>query len=285
MISRKTLVYGIVIGIVALATAIFLGYGKLTYIDSDSLKCYPGEGREDVAFLLPENLKSVSMIVYYGRIKADCTVETDKFTKSFTMEAAATSTYYEWGDNPSYVKVKCDVYYYDYNDGEYKYCGVASLNYGTPSHPSCENECESGEVRYYCDGDVIYKQECGDYDSDPCLEWSEPKRWKDCDLNDGYYCVGNKKYYRDYYCKQEWSNYAECDYYSDYIEDCSDKSGWYCRDSYTREYREYKCVAGSCTYSVTETERCPSGYKCEDGKCKREGTINLIDWIINILTE
>ncbi|MDY6778009.1 MAG: hypothetical protein SVU32_05045, partial [Candidatus Nanohaloarchaea archaeon] len=50
-------------------------------------------------------------------------------------------------------------------------CGsgkVCSNNQCIPTGPSCSDQCNSGAQR--CSGNSV--QTCGDYDSDPCTEWS-----------------------------------------------------------------------------------------------------------------
>ncbi len=125
------------------------------------------------------------------------------------------------------VKTWCMIKEYGTND-EY-YGSDEDVDYeDVPGEEECTDECSySGETKYYCSGDKVYKKTCGNYDSDPCLEWSS----------------------------------------GSFVEDCNSKDGWYCKDSYTREYRDYYCSGGSCTYSTTKTEKCSEGYKCSNGQC------------------
>ena len=95
------------------------------------------------------------------------------------------------------------------------------------SAPTCTDECSpNGATQRRCSGDWVQKRTCGNYDSDPCLEWSSWTNLKNCN-DDGWYKAG--------------SSYNCCD---------GDKACT-CQDS---EYRDYYCSGGSCAYSVTNTK-------------------------------
>jgi hypothetical protein len=54
--------------------------------------------------------------------------------------------------------------------GPITYCNANETCSNGQCDTGCANECTSGELR--CDGSDGF-QECGDFDSDPCLEWSQ----------------------------------------------------------------------------------------------------------------
>ena len=98
----------------------------------------------------------------------------------------------------------------------------------------CWNDCSpSGFEEYQCVGSSVQKRVCGDYDSDPCLEWSSWTTVKNCNDEDG--CYGS--FYRNYYCSNGACTYSE--------DDCSDCS----------------CSCGG--YNVEES---PANNNCNDGK-------------------
>ena len=73
---------------------------------------------------------------------------------------------------------------------------------------SCYDWCNLGQKMYVCIGANVYKRTCGNYDSDPCLEWGPLQYVKNCNMYDGWYLYGIRgRYqnkagaeYRDYYC-------------------------------------------------------------------------------------
>ena len=132
-------------------------------------------------------------------------------------------------------------------NNEYKWFpeGVSSC-----SGRCCTNECSSGQTQYSCSGNWVVVRYCGNYDSDPCLEWSGWYSITNCDNYDGYQyqCSGNwvQRRYVDGYCSGgscqisygSWSNYQYCgdDYYQ---YQCSG-------DWLQRRYVDNYCSGGSC---------------------------------------
>ena len=59
----------------------------------------------------------------------------------------------------------------------------------------CLNECSyAGQTEKKCSGDYVQRRICGNYDSDPCLEWSSWSNWQDCGTDtwtDNYRCSGS----------------------------------------------------------------------------------------------
>jgi len=45
----------------------------------------------------------------------------------------------------------------------------------------CSNECTNGQADYQCSGDSLQQRTCGQYDSDPCTEWSS---WSSTNCSD-----------------------------------------------------------------------------------------------------
>jgi len=278
-IKKNKLVY-IVATLLLVAVAIFLIYPYRTaLVDSDYVK----SGNYKIYLYLYKDSGGCSYTFarWWGVYKATCKVESDKTSYTETHDRIPN----EYGYIPSWdfscekwASVTCDIYAIE---PEYKYLGEVSVAYGSHGGPDCEDECAYNEEKHYCVGDELYVKECGNYDDDGCLEWSEGRFVEDCDDMDGYYCEGNKRVYRDYYCSESVVP-AQCKYSESYVENCNDYDGWYCKDDHTREYRDYKCLIGECTYTVTDTESCPSGYKCSNGKCVAQKP-SILDWIIDII--
>jgi len=156
--------------------------------------------------------------------------------------------------------------------------------------PSCNDECSSGRTK--CVGYKYYT--CGNYDSDPCLEWSSGKiKIGKCgvecitnsDCPSGYTCS-------NYKCEFEgecYSGETKCEGYYYYV--CEDgewdykgivigKCGVECYSGDTRcaGYNYYVCsnyewnnegkVIGECGVECITNSDCPSGYTCSNYKCE-----------------
>jgi len=94
---------------------------------------------------------------------------------------------------------------------------------------ACRDECSpSGSTQYQCSGNTVQKRTCGNYDADPCLEWSSWSDVENCDNKDGCY----SGYYRDYYCSG-----GSCTYTQSCTESCCDQ---YYGNSYAY------CSGGTC---------------------------------------
>ena len=127
---------------------------------------------------------------------------------------------------------------------------------------------------------------------------------ENCNDNDDWYCNGDIREYRDYYCSG-----GSCAYTVTSSENCNDYDGWVdtgdtqwiddpgneCKEKEQKkqEYQDYFCAGGSCTYSVTDTQWIDTGEvrnksdgtvcgctanntlkKCSDGTCSDTGTCN-----------
>ncbi|MEM5867853.1 MAG: hypothetical protein QXG39_08030 [Candidatus Aenigmatarchaeota archaeon] len=152
----------------------------------------------------------------------------------------------------------------------------------------CTNECSySGQTEYRCSGSWVQYRTCGNYDSDPCLEWSSWSNYENCDSYDG--CSGG--YYYNYYCSNGY-----CDYSSSCTETCCDEyygdSRAYCSGGYC--YGPPSCT-NECSYSGqteccdswsyrtcgnydsdsclewSSCSSCPSGQTCSGGVCSGGG--------------
>jgi PKD repeat protein len=127
---------------------------------------------------------------------------------------------------------------------------------------------------------------------------------ENCDAKDDWYCNGDIREYRDYYCPG-----GSCAYTVTSSENCNDYDGWVdtgdmqwiddpgneCKEKEQKkqEYQDYFCAGGSCTYSVTDTQWINTGEvrnksdgtvcgctanntlkKCYDGICSGTGICN-----------
>jgi hypothetical protein len=87
---------------------------------------------------------------------------------------------------------------------------------------SCTNECTYGSTERKCSGNYVQQRNCGNYDSDPCTEWSDWINIENCGSSgwtDEYQCSGNwvqRKWinkgcaYAQCYANSEWKNYQNC---------------------------------------------------------------------------
>ncbi|MCD6590639.1 MAG: hypothetical protein J7K72_01570 [Candidatus Aenigmarchaeota archaeon] len=145
---------------------------------------------------------------------------------------------------------------------------------------------ESADV---CPGDCVracwYEGKCLEWGGGDCLRcglWDNGYCSKSCGAScvgdadcpaDGWYCNGDTREYRNYYCDTDCSsaNACTCQYNVEQSEDCNQQDGWYgggntggCGDDPSSEYRDYTCSGGSCTYTVTQTQDCDSSDICSN---------------------
>ena len=83
-----------------------------------------------------------------------------------------------------------------------------------------------------------------------------------CDNFEGWYCNGNVREYRNYYCSG-----GNCIYVVSQSEACL-PDYWDCYDSDTRGLYHCSCVNGNFYWGTTTTEDCPEGEECVDGECQ-----------------
>lgn len=61
------------------------------------------------------------------------------------------------------------------------YCSSGqSCQNGQCTPTTCKNECSLGEIQRRCSQDSLQERRCGNYDSDPCLEWSQWREIQNC---------------------------------------------------------------------------------------------------------
>ncbi|MCD5396217.1 MAG: DUF11 domain-containing protein [Candidatus Pacebacteria bacterium] len=107
--------------------------------------------------------------------------------------------------------------------------------------PTCQDECSYiGQTQKRCSGKYVQKRTCGDYDSDPCLEWSSWQNYQDCGSDswtNQYRCSGNwvqrKKIFKGCsngkcYQRSKWINYQNCEEQGKVCED--GRCVWGCQD-------------------------------------------------------
>ncbi|HCO95343.1 MAG TPA: hypothetical protein DIU00_15575 [Phycisphaerales bacterium] len=120
---------------------------------------------------------------------------------------------------------------------------------------------------YYCDGDTVRRsRECHDFycDGGSCGEDVIPEdEFVETCPDDyyeygSYYCEGDEvwreSWFHDFYCEGGSCN-EDVIWDLEFVEDCNTSDGWYCNGS-IREYRDYYCSDGGCTYTVTSSEDC-----------------------------
>jgi len=156
---------------------------------------------------------------------------------------------------------------------------------------SCTNECSSGQTR--CNGN--YKQSCGNYDADSCLEWPSSTS-------------GSGNEYCSYTCSNGVCNSQTCNPNSkrcngNIVETCKpDGSGWtttqncgssscgsfgnnYCKSNnvyHSRACNNMGCSANACFDNPYTDEQlvqtCPSGQTCSGNSCINQGIIPTLKW-------
>ena len=107
---------------------------------------------------------------------------------------------------------------------------------------TCSNECSSGEKK--CDSGTSYKQ-CGDYDSDDCLEWSSAKSCSNGEICNGGKCETDS-------CSNDCSGGSII---------CIDKTSY----KHCGQYDADGCFDWGPTYI------CIKGEECNNGKCGKPG--------------
>jgi hypothetical protein len=91
-------------------------------------------------------------------------------------------------------------------------------------------------------------------------------------FEDGWYCNGNTREYRDYYydsasgsCKYSVTQNENCNSYDNWV--CSGIERCYFNLGDTNEYRDYYCSEGDCIYSLTSSNDCRCGaYDSDNGQ-------------------
>jgi len=89
--------------------------------------------------------------------------------------------------------------------------------------PSCQDECSySSQKERRCNGNIVEERDCGNYDTDSCLEWSSWYKVEDCGTDswaDNYRCFGNilqrekiRKGCLNNACFEQrvWENWEDC---------------------------------------------------------------------------
>ena len=90
--------------------------------------------------------------------------------------------------------------------------------------PSCQNECSySSQKERRCNGNIVEERDCGNYDSDPCLEWSSWYRVEDCGtsgFSNEYRCSSSRYLQRKWiergcsssscFAREEWRTTEDC---------------------------------------------------------------------------
>lgn len=188
-----------------------------------------------------------------------------------------------------------------YISGEYKWvsgvvCPNGGGNGGGGGGVICTNECyPENTVDYRCSGNVVQQRICGDYDDDPCLEWSSWNDYQDCDSLDG--CSQDGSEIRDYYCSNGNCEYITVEYCQDTCSDsdnginltvegtvidynlCSAGDTSCPSSSYTdycideRTLREYYCIGSDYAYI---DKYVGNGYICKNGKAVEAVKIEAI---------
>jgi len=207
--------------------------------------------------------------------------------------------YYCTSGNCTYTDSTCSGSCYSCGDGTCNSsCGENQYNCSQDCGSACNDECSySGQTR--CSGNS--RQICGDYDSDPCLEWGDTEDcqgstscgYGSCDNDERphWYCSGGSCEYSCSYdsnCDTNDHDYKQCynnDVYwydssghrNDKYRECgSDYNGswgsYYCKGDnvYKKRYNYDKGCSNASCYSYTDTEerlveRCDDD--CRNGKC------------------
>lgn len=158
------------------------------------------------------------------------------------------------------------------------YCSGGSCDYSSSSQENCANKastdtdggwayttggivtdfvgCSGGTCTYdthndYCSGTSVYEYVASGS--------SYSGGWKNCEDYESNYCGSGDRVLR-----REWGcggnpGYCADGFASDsVVEDCDNRDGWTSCSNGQREYRNYGCSGGSCTYTVTQRQNCVS---------------------------
>ena len=177
-----------------------------------------------------------------------------------------------------YTDTRCSSRCYSCGDGTCNSeCGENSSNCPQDCGPSCQNECSySGQTQKRCYQNDVQKRVCGNYDSDPCLEWSSWQTIQDCGESgwtNKYRCSSHylqRKYINrgcsnaQCYANEEWRNYRDCGQ-DEWTNNYRCSGNWVQREKIKRGCSNNQCYQNSQWINYQNCEE--EGKICQDGQC------------------
>jgi len=168
---------------------------------------------------------------------------------------------------------------------------------------SCQNECSLGQREYRCSGNYVQKRTCGNYDFDPCLEWSNWENETYCGESgwtSNYRCSSSRYLEREYvqrgcsnaqcYANSEWRQVQDCGT-SGWTDEYQCSSSRYllrkwiergCSNNQCFNYSEWRQIQDCGTDSWTDNYRCSGNWvqreKIEKG-CSNNACYQRSNWI------
>ena len=112
--------------------------------------------------------------------------------------------------------------------------------------------CSSGSCTSNAYPDSCSAKTLTEYGASAASFTSGAKNCQDYEIN---YCSGTSIYRQTWGCSGNPGFCNDAAVSDTLIEDCNLRDGWYCSGA-TREFRDYGCSSGSCTYTVTSSENC-----------------------------
>ncbi|MEM5867789.1 MAG: hypothetical protein QXG39_07710, partial [Candidatus Aenigmatarchaeota archaeon] len=143
---------------------------------------------------------------------------------------------------------------------------------------SCTNECSySGQIEKRCSGNYVQKRVCGNYDSDPCLEWSDWQNEQNCGTSgwtDNYRCTSSRYLEREYvnrgcsnaqcFANSEWRQVQDCGTDS-WTENYRCSGNWVQREKIKRGCSNNSCYQNSVWENIEDCSA--QGKICQNGQC------------------
>ena len=146
-------------------------------------------------------------------------------------------------------------------------CPVGTPLCHLPTHTCyrCIFDSDCPQDGFYCNGNVREQRDyyCNPGPGDCSYNIISSEN---CNGYDGSWCNGDIKETRDYSCSGSGTS-AVCSYSVSATENCNAYDRYYCYNTNIREYRDYTCSgagpSSSCSYSWSDRKTC--NYDCKDG--------------------
>lgn len=250
--------------------------------DSDPcLECsQPPSCTDECAYIGQKRCSGASAYQVCGNYDSDSCLEWSSPQNCPSDRCIATTWrhYYCSCGQCKYSDVSCSSKCFSCGDGTCNSdCGETSANCPQDCKPSCQNECSyQGQTEKRCSGNYVQKRTCGNYDSDPCLEWSSWQNEQNCGSSgwtDQYRCSSH--YLQRKYIERGCSN-NQCFANSEWrqVQDCGTDSwtnNYRCQGNWVQREKILRGCSNNQCYQNTQWinyQNCEEeGKVCQNGQC------------------